>query len=874
MRTISAMSVPLIFSLLACAAAAEPPVFYQSPEFTVRADSVERDGKRAFVDPATGAITSETHFRMTDRGDRHVPKERMTRPATWQSERDLSPYPVLKSGYPAIDAVYRLCIDKVIEHRDYEPVGLLNASEGRPPWVRDTSYVVLMGCDALFPEASRKTLEWSVNKGETIKPEQLDGMFENLSSATISQNPYYRMGDFVIWIPAVWQYARTTGDRAFIGRYYTEMANSLELAREVLFDPWDGLYDGGDTIGDGFSMYPENSTGMVMLKGASVNFIHYKALLSMAEMAEWLGKPAGEADAFRARAFALKDSINRELWLEEKGYFSLLRAGRDPQPVERATLAGNAFALLWNGTDNARKASILKNQPDTPWGAPLVWPAWMARGAYHDQNIWPVIEGLWGTAAAQAGSPDRTVKSLALLTANGLFSLNLSEMWSAFDGKYKGKEPQLWSCTAYLMEIFQGLLGLQSEVQGLLVQPSVPAPFASGFEVSNYRYRDAVYTFKVKGQGSRIASFKINGKPELNLLPPGATGAQLVEIEMTTELPFGFGTLPETIALEDVTRIELPILGKGNLKVLGLAGATAGPVVLPVKDGRAKLDSDCKAGVLRLCVAEFNPAGAPVGMTPWQTVDIRPALALHCAPGVVESACPLAPGAAGSLNLVVRNFSSAPLKTTVNVTGPAELVFASNGRKIEIPAGGSLTVPLDWKCTGKLGYGTYPVAVSVGSSSVEMPVRVAEAIDLRCTWVMKALPDGEDGSGFGVYDRDGNWDYARMPGRWQNIKGFETYTGTVWFRKYVLAPSAWAGHDAVLNLGEVSGKAKVFVNEIEVEKLPSRKSTSLYNVPAKVLRAGDNNLIAVRMENNGPKSGLTGWPMELRVLSATKTTNP
>lgn len=114
-------------------------------------------------------------------------------------------------------------------------------------------------------------------------------------------------------------------------------ATAFAAVGEKVFYQFDGLYDGGDTICDGFSIYPYNAQGNTPLKG-DCNFIHYKALLTMADIAECLGKPPSEADAYRMQAYALKDAINRNLWLPGRGFFSLLKEGRESIPLERSSL--------------------------------------------------------------------------------------------------------------------------------------------------------------------------------------------------------------------------------------------------------------------------------------------------------------------------------------------------------------------------------------------------------------------------------------------------------------------------------------------------------------------------------------------------------
>ena len=827
---------------------------------------MERDGRLAYVDAGTNNLVSEGNFRN---------KNASPRPAQWKPAHDLSSYPQLKSGYPLLDRVYALALDKVLEHLEYRPIGLLNASKGRPPWVRDTSYVTLMGGDALFPEPTGKTLEWCIIPGKGIKPEQVGAINEAPAGSVATITPCYNLSDYVLWIPAALQYARTTGDRSLLERHFKEMALSLQFVRERMYDPYDGLYDGGDTIGDGASLYPEDAMGLVPLKGSGTNLIHYRALMAMAEISKWLGQNPEERENYIREALAVKDAVNRDLWLVPQGYFALLKMGRDPYPVERSSLPGNAFALLWNGTDRARAESILAHTPDTPWGAPLDWPPFLNRGAYHDQNIWPVMDGVWSTARARVGQPERLVKSMALMAADGAFQLNLGEMWGAFDGDYRGREPQLWTCMAYLMEIFQGLLGVTPWSQGLMIQPSVPTEFAAGFEISNYPYRKAHYTFRIKGEGHCIASFKVDGIATSNILPPDAHGWHVVEIEMVKELPFRLSEAPEVIGLEPGVTASFKVRTGGSQPLaLLVAGQDDQPVKqIPVQGGVAEMKAfdlcGGEPGTIRYSLASINPQGIPLQMEPWRAVEIRPACAVRWDPGVFDFARPIQQDTSGIARIFVKNSGVGEKSYSLAVQSPAGVTTSLSKSEVTIPAGEERSVDLSWTAWKGLAYGTYPFtaeATDRTSGKAETclaNIQVQEKIDLRGVWLVKNLSLSETGERIDLNDRDGNWSYARLPGRWQFLRGFENFSGKMWFRKHVLVPLAWKGHDAELFFNDISGRDVTYFNGTKIGE--SADGSRTYHILAALVRPGDNNLIAVSVEDSGKKSGLTGWPMELRV---------
>ncbi|AKJ64481.1 hypothetical protein [Kiritimatiella glycovorans] len=858
-------------------AADDERAFYESDAFTVYQTSVTRDGKRAYLDPDTGALVSEAEFRFNRKPER---------PAEWTPQHDLSPYPSFRSEYPIVDAVYNLAMDNILVHLDYawpneSTVGLFNASEGRPLWVRDTAYSV-MGSLPLFQEGARKSLEWCLHKGEGIKPEQMYGIVGfHINFPTVDNR--YSMTDFLIWIEGAWQYALASGDVQFLKDHYVEMTHSAELVRSLHFDPYDGLYHGGETIGDGGSIYPEGATGRTDLKGSSVNFIHYRTQLVLGEIADWIGRPVEEAERYRRRAYALKDAVNRELWLEEKRFFSLLKMGRDTEPLGRSTLSGNSFALLWNGiNDPARVESIIDHVPDTPWGAPLTYPPYLNRGAYHDQNVWPMMDGFWGAANARADNPERMVKTLALLTWDGAFHHTMSEMWGLFDGDPRGKYPQLWSCTAFLLNVYQGLLGAEALPQGMLIEPSVPEEFAGGFEIAGFPYGKATWTFRVRGEGTRVASFKIDGKPSINILPRQLEGDHVVEIEMTKTLPFGITQPPMRVAVNgDALELEVRNGGRDDLGAVVFAAPDLAPQRFEVSRGTLTLEPrelrGNRTGTIRYMLYSRDGKGQPRSMGPMRTLELRRPTVARWAPGVYDTSRPIESGTFACHRLVVRNEKQTEENCKVRVETPAGLRVEKAVHTLHVPAGSEADVKVSWEATAELDYGRHTIRAEIIPEHspifyAEIPVLVEEAIKLRGTWCMHEHEEGLEGASMEINDRDGRWPIRRLPRRWQRCEGFENSEGPLWYRKHVLVPTVWDGHDAELFFGEIDGYPTVYVNETELEQIPSRPKTFRYRVPAELLQYGANNLIAVFVEQgaNPNKSGLCGWPMELRVLPASE----
>jgi hypothetical protein len=835
-----------------------PAVFYEHPDFTVYADSVERAGLRAEVDQKTGAIRSSASFDYKTFG--RAPFKPDERVATWMPDDGLQTLPQFKSDFPMVDAAYRMALETVQHMVDMQPEGVLNASEGRPPWVRDSSYVVLDGMSFLFPSACRASLDYTADEKSTVKPEQMYAIHAGALGVPgiPSLQPCYAMSDFVIWIPAAMEYAQTTGDLAFLKKYYDCMRRTVDLVRREKFDPFDGLYDGGETIGDGSTAYPEDTTGLVELKGTSVNLIQYQALRMLVRAGELLDAPLSERQQYLQMANRLNDSIQRELWLDDQGFYSYMKVARQPHALERTSAMASAFSILFHAADPRRQQALLENFPDQKWGAPVVWPAWMNRVAYHDQNMWPNVDANWAVAAAKAGNPDRLTKSLAILTENAAFELGFSEMISLFQGDHRGKKPQLWAATGFLRMILDGVIGLEACPQGLIIQPNVPQAFSSGVVLSGLRWRDAELDIRLKGNGRYIRSFRLDGNEVSHLLPSTLSGAHRVEISMASEPAV-------RIAAPFDVPAGLPVTVRTDCDTLDVLFGDASAVqhLAPVEPGVFTIDWPAGQMVDRIRVLPSDQDCARRGR--WQTINVRPALEAEFLPGDYEACRPLVEARQIELSLRLRNNRPEPVSCTVQLRA-ARGITVSEDVAVRIPANADVNVPLDIGLPAGLSYGTVPVTATVSGVEAVYHVKIAESLDLRGIWMMKGT-EQEDAASPDLYDISDGWSFVRLPGRWEFEEKYKEYDDAMWYRKTVLVPSEWAGHDLEFYLENVSGNETAWFNGVKIGS-GTGANPRRYPIGSDLVKPGENNVIAVQVVNpsDWPKSGLTAWPMRLSVL--------
>lgn len=109
------------------------------------------------------------------------------------------------------------------------------------------------------------------------------------------------------------------------------------------------------------------------------------------------------------------------------------------------------------------------------------------------------------------------------------------------------------------------------------------------------------------------------------------------------------------------------------------------------------------------------------------------------------------------------------------------------------------------------------------------------------------------------------WRRMFVPGTWErgDPDTLKDYDGLAWYRFFVRVPADWADNDLALSLGRIDQCDEVFFNGALVGASGSMpphfkaapKSKRDYQVPAKRVRFGEWNLVAVRVYDGGGEGG-------------------
>ena len=147
-------------------------------------------------------------------------------------------------------------------------------------------------------------------------------------------------------------------------------------------------------------------------------------------------------------------------------------------------------------------------------------------------------------------------------------------------------------------------------------------------------------------------------------------------------------------------------------------------------------------------------------------------------------------------------------------------------------------------------------------------------LNLSGVWDFKT----DDDSSFIKNDKvDSNTVKLMVPAHW-DIQGYQDYDGFAWYRKSFFLPKDFDGESMILVLGKIDDIDQTFVNGILVgstgmwnfKNVPTDFNSNfewtqerVYSVPAKLLKFGETNTIAVRVYDGFQDGGIYEGPIEL-----------
>lgn len=438
---------------------------------------------------------------------------------------------VFRSGIAEYDEAYRKAVRVIAS--DIKDNKFLAGESWAQVWTRDSSYSIDLACKMLHPGVSKNTLLGLV--------EHVDGIgtvwFQDVCGHF---GGWPALSDAIVGALGAWSLYEYTGDDEVLRYGFEVTVNSLKRAERDVFDEGSSLFKGCSTFMESNSGYPKkygyNGALLAQTKALSTNLLYYRGYVIAGRMAKLLNKDARE---FEQKAERLKQAINRRFWIPAKGYYGYFE-DENGRLYENMEGTGEAFAILFDVASEEQKQSILKHTPQTDKGIPSLWPQFPENKDYnkhfaeyyHNGMIWPFVQGYWGWAAASAKSLDVFKAELDKLTRNSQMNDTYMEFYRPEDARPDGSRAQLWSASGYLSMIYHGLFGMTFSVDGLRFAPVVPDNF-SLLTLNGLVYRGMEVDLVIRGQGTKIRSFTLNGVPQDEaMVPSGGKGRQSIEIEL------------------------------------------------------------------------------------------------------------------------------------------------------------------------------------------------------------------------------------------------------------------------------------------------------------------------------------------------------
>ncbi len=528
------MIISCIGCLLFMAAGAETIV--KTPAFIWHGDTITQGQYMATAPSATEIVSTYSAQPGYFMG---IDKE-------WKLKNDISSYPQLVTPNKLHAAIYNMGLDEMVNAVEPDTT-LRTGKEWAGVWTRDVSYSILLSMAYLQPEASMISLMKKIDPMGRIIQDTGSGGAWPVST------------DREIWCVAAWEVYKVTGNRKWLEYIYPIIKRSLETDRVAFYDTETGLVKGETSFIDWREQsHPRwmQCADIYNTETLSTSVVHAEAWKVLGEIATILGHKDVAKDAF-AQAERIAEAVNRNLWMDDKGYYAMYLYGRDNLITNpRAETLGESLAVMWNVAPADRAKSITVNNPTTPFGVANFYPSIPDMPAYHNKSLWPWVGSWWALANAKVGNEEGVMQAIGnVFRPAALFCTN-KENYNLENGDIAtelNSSNMLWCLSGNIALTHKILFGIDFEKDGLAFHPFVPKALAATRSLNGFKYRDANLDITVSGYGNEIRSFKVNGKEQAPFIP-----AKKAKGNMKVEILMADNTLP-VLGLNETVQRNTPI---------------------------------------------------------------------------------------------------------------------------------------------------------------------------------------------------------------------------------------------------------------------------------------------------------------------------
>ncbi len=517
MKILNTTAVAGLLVLSACSGGSD---IYSNGEFTWTTQAVIQDGYKAYA-PDSRTIVSNYPDAEYESGQ-------------WHLSEDLSGLPAYTAPTTLEEAIFNLSLEESV--RAVEPDSTLRTGVNwGGVWTRDVSYSTILGISMIQTEAAQKSLMAKVDRlGRIIQDTGTGGSWPCST-------------DRMIWVMAAYELYKATGDESWKKAIYPIIKRSLENDRLTVYDTATGLMRGESSFLDWRKQeYPlwMNPSDIFQSENLGTECVHYAAWDILAKLEGELGDGT-EAARYRQFADSLKNAINDNLWMPDKGWYAQYLYGREyPIRSPRFETLGEALTILLDICPGPEAASMVAKAPCEDFGIPCFHPQIKGIPPYHNDAMWPFVQGFWNRAAAKTGNPDAVLHGIACIYRAAALFLTNKENVVIYNGHCKGTEinssRQLWSIAGALSSVLNVLMGIDMQDDGIAFRPLVPREMAGERKLEQFKWRNSVLDISVDGYGAGIKSFSIDGELcDSAFFPDSLEGRHSISITLDGKFPSG-----------------------------------------------------------------------------------------------------------------------------------------------------------------------------------------------------------------------------------------------------------------------------------------------------------------------------------------------
>jgi len=231
-------------------------------------------------------------------------------------------------------------------------------------------------------------------------------------------------------------------------------------------------------------------------------------------MAKSLNADKAVVADYQQKSTALKNNIIKHLYDQNTNTFDYLIDQNGHVNNSQEGL-GISFAVIFGIADKAQAKQVISQAKVSKYGITSIYPDFPRfshdKPGRHNNIIWPMVNGFFAKAAITAADYNAFTNELYALT-----HLALDEDKGNYDFR----------------EIYNGVIGLRFNENALVFMPYLPEG-VEHIELKDLAYRNSILKITIKGKGSTVKTFTVDGRAQKNhLLASTIQGRHEVYIEV------------------------------------------------------------------------------------------------------------------------------------------------------------------------------------------------------------------------------------------------------------------------------------------------------------------------------------------------------